>query len=195
MRSRSVACVAIVAAIASTSTTGCRKKHRPEPMTRVWLGKNGAFGLLKKGGLASWGEGTQGLLGDGTTTSRALPKLAFTDNLPHELAVGDAHACGIFDGDRVTCWGAGNRGQRGDGGVRASVVTSPKDAAYVTLADGSPLLATRVVARADRTCAVAKGTNALFCWGAGRATPFELPVFRGASADLVALSDEDVARR
>ncbi len=181
---RSLVCLAV-----SFVVFGCVKKHKPEPMTEVWLGERHAFGRLKKGGLASWGDGTTGALGTGVFAVRPLPALTLTTDLPRALALGARHTCGIFEGDGVRCWGDGGRGQLGDGSIEAHAVARPSEARPVAGPDGKPLRARAIWARGDRTCVAAKPTNAAICWGAGRGAPFEHAALKGASVASVAFDD------
>lgn len=181
---RPLVCLAV-----SLAVCGCVKKHKPEPMTEVWLGERHAFGRLKKGGMASWGDGTTGALGTGVFADRPLPALTLSTDLPRALALGARHTCGIFGDDGVRCWGDGSRGQLGDGSTDAHAVARPSEARPMAGPDGAPLRARAIWARGDRTCVATKATNAAVCWGAGRGAPFEPTALKGASVVAIAFDD------
>lgn len=99
------------------------------------------------------------------------------------LAMGQRHACGLGDDDRVYCWGSNDLGQLGDGTTTDRTVPTA-----VSLPAGG---FKSVVAGNAATCAVAL-TNEAWCWGendqgalgrgfasASEATP--APVIGGAS--------------
>jgi len=75
---------------------------------------------------------------------------------PASLAAGDAHTCAVDDGV-VSCWGAGDQGQLGDGSIDGHATPAP-----VTLGNGATT-ADAVVAGAAHTCALAGGK--IICWG------------------------------
>jgi len=76
-------------------------------------------------GVACWGAGRFGRLGDGDTGDRNIPIVV--QGLPDgievlELAIGYDHACArLADGD-VWCWGRGDSGQLGQGAFANSLV-------------------------------------------------------------------------
>lgn len=67
-----------------------------------------------------WGNNANGKLGDSSTTNRtvAVPITASATmlgtNYPYKIAAGGDSSCAIGNG-KITCWGAGNYGQFGDG--------------------------------------------------------------------------------
>lgn len=69
------------------------------------------------------------------------------------VVVGQAHACALHEGGRVSCWGANSVGQLGDASLGSRGAPVPVDVEGVTA-----LAATR-----ERTCAVADGR--IVCWG------------------------------
>lgn len=112
---------------------GC-KRNKPPIAKRVWLGPSGGCvdtpAHPTSGTFACWGVNDAGQIGDGTTTPRAsATKMSFGAGKVKELALGERHGCGVFEGGTVQCWGDGSRGQLGPG--RASSL-SP-----ITLADVS----------------------------------------------------------
>jgi alpha-tubulin suppressor-like RCC1 family protein len=71
--------------------------------------------ILDDGSVKCWGQNYRGALGDGTTTSRALPE---TVNLGGGTAIsitaGNSFACAILSGGTAKCWGDNSKGQLGD---------------------------------------------------------------------------------
>jgi len=113
-------------------------------------------GITDQGALRCWGENSEGMLGDGTTTNRNTPTqvVGLTSGVS-EVSLGDGHTCAIHNG--VTkCWGLNNLGQLGNGTTVSSSVP-------VVVADqGSPSF-DKLSAGSRRTCAVKSG--AVWCWG------------------------------
>jgi alpha-tubulin suppressor-like RCC1 family protein len=64
-----------------------------------------------------WGYNSTGMLGLGDFTHPDAPLFSPGFQGATEVAFGDYHACGRFAGGVVTCAGAGEYGQRGDGVV------------------------------------------------------------------------------
>ena len=63
-----------------------------------------------------WGQGDDGMLGNGTTDGHLLPT-AVGGNLSFEgVTIGNHHTCGVVRStDAGYCWGRNDRGQLGDG--------------------------------------------------------------------------------
>jgi alpha-tubulin suppressor-like RCC1 family protein len=68
------------------------------------------------GGIACWGAGEEGELGDGAFSDRSAPVDVVGLTVPaREVAVGRAHTCALLRDGTVHCWGANARGQLADG--------------------------------------------------------------------------------
>lgn len=131
-----VACAAVLALVGA----GCPKKHKPPPMSRVWLGPTDACVALRTGVVAC----------AGTRTGTDLPVPVEFGAPVLEMALGGRYACALREDGRVACKDAS-----GDAGGGAVVVAEAR--AAVGLAAG-----------AKQACAVMlNGTHA--CWGEGPA--------------------------
>lgn len=124
--------------------------------TQVSVGDSYTCALDSSGAAWCWGANKHGELGDGTTTSRALPTAVNTDARFVRLSVGAQHTCGLDASGMVYCWGENGSGQVGSGDT--SDVLTPHS---VTL----PGPAVEVAAGFSHSCALVQGGMA-YCWGA-----------------------------
>lgn len=141
--SRSRRAFAFAAALlAAASPVACKRK-KPPIATRVWLGPTGGCVATPEhptsGTFACWGANDAGQLGDGTTDARryATP-MRFAAGEVVELALGERHGCGVFQGGKVECWGddAAYRLGAGDREGRASAPTFDAGGAGLLVAVG-----------------------------------------------------------
>ena len=102
-----------------------------------------------------WGDGTNGKLGIGGTTSRNTPGPVQSGILLVDVSAGAEHTCALaFDG-ASWCWGHGETGEFGNGnktGDIVPIITNPT------------LLFTDISAGDAHTCAIERGGRAQ-CWG------------------------------
>jgi alpha-tubulin suppressor-like RCC1 family protein len=113
--------------------------------------------LMTYGAVKCWGRNVFGELGDGTTTSRPIPRdVAGLTRDVLWVAVGGTHACAVRIGGAVQCWGYNAAGQLGDG-TRTARLT-PVDVV------GPPAGVVAVAAGELHTCGVTS-TGAVKCWG------------------------------
>ncbi len=106
-----------------------------------------------------FGDNTYGQLGDGTTTSRAVPTTVVSTAafVYYSIAAGAGHTCAVGSVGyvmRVYCWGANDHGQLGDG---------------TTISRTTPVmidLATSQLALGDRHSCAINSAGAVLCWGA-----------------------------
>ncbi len=125
--------------------------------TAVTTGDNHTCALTRAGAVECWGANDLGQLGGaGMQTMRTAPARV-PGLIGRETAVtsGANHTCALTSSGRVSCWGANDSGQLGDGTFRAH--TGP-----VTVRGLSHAVA--LSAGGDHTCAATKG-GALLCWG------------------------------
>lgn len=128
------------------------------------------FCVISSGGaLSCAGVNVNGVLGDGSMTTRETPVAVIgLDMGVEDVAVGNRHTCAIASGD-VFCWGNVSRGMLGDGRDELSVASEPVDIGLSGAID--------VAVGADSSCAV-MSDGRLLCWGdngSGRAALGTMP--------------------
>ncbi len=80
----------------------------------VALADTGACALRGAGDVRCWGRGTEGLLGNGTTTESLSPvTVSIIDDATH-LVAGGLHMCAQRPSG-IWCWGRNDSGELGDG--------------------------------------------------------------------------------
>ncbi len=125
-----------------------------------------ACALLGDGRVTCWGLGAPGRPAPTGPFSplpadpEAAPPPFTVDGVmgARQLGVGAAHACALLADATVTCWGANDIGQLGDGTLesREGPVPVAGLAGVATLAVGD-----------THACATLAGSGAVTCWGAG----------------------------
>lgn len=143
--------------------------------TFVAGGSGGTFcAIVAKGEIKCWGSNYEGQLGNGEKTTE--PKLKPVSvcapgsaGLPCSpssgatfIASGDRHACAVFAGGEVACWGQNQSGEAGQPTAVTKSLLFPKFIAPIT--GGSKLAATALTAGNGVTCAVTTAGGAA-CWG------------------------------
>jgi alpha-tubulin suppressor-like RCC1 family protein len=113
------------------------------------------------GNVFCWGNGFNGQLGNGQTTSTNAPVPVTGLGAP-ALAIGAGanHSCALLQGGAVRCWGDNFNGQLGDGNSGFSANQNPTPVAVSGLSSG----VIAIGAGAQHSCAVLT-TGALKCWG------------------------------
>jgi alpha-tubulin suppressor-like RCC1 family protein len=131
--------------------------------------------LHPTGRVKCWGQGGQGQLGLGDTTSRGdapgelgadLPAVDLgTDRYATALAGGGNHTCALLDDHRVKCWGYATDGQLGLGDVDARG-DGPGEMgdALPTVDLGAGRTALAITAGMSHTCALLDD-HSVKCWG------------------------------
>ncbi len=133
--------------------------------TEVTAG-NGFFCALRPAGGGTvwcWGLGTSGQLGNGASSSSAIPRQVLTSvGGPALTGIVDitshpsnAHTCAVRDDGTVWCWGLGTSGQLGD----TTIVTKNFAVQVAGIND-----ATQVEAHYLGSCALRRNTT-VACWG------------------------------
>ncbi len=134
----------------------------------VVAGAEHTCGVRNNSDLYCWGKNSDGQLGDGTTTHRAMPvRIGSAVGDWTSLALGERHTCGtVWDGTDLWCWGGnttpgrGITGQLGLGLVEQALTPQP-----VTLVGNSQTPSPmRPIAGRDFTCQADAGMY-VSCWG------------------------------
>lgn len=129
------------------------------PVRSVSVGQGFACAITTGSATYCWGNNTDGQLGDGRESIRAVPgaiqnpgTVAFDS-----LALGADHSCGIDRTGGARCWGSNVSGQLGDG------TWTPRSApVQVSVPQGT--LLSKLAAGYLHTCAVSS-TGRVWCWG------------------------------
>lgn len=137
--------------------------------TRVAIGYEHACAVLQDGGVTCWGINDDGQLGRGSVaegvTGYEPEEVNGIDNAV-DVAAGSDHSCALLESGKVSCWGARDKGQVGDGteDVAADPTPTPVDVSGISDAVG-------ISADAQATC-ILNGAHEVWCWGSySDATP------------------------
>lgn len=139
-------------------------RHLPTAVTgltgvdRIYGGTFQHCAIMKSdSSVKCWGQNNNGVLGDGTTSTRATPNDVVGLPPVKELAMGVFHACAstIADGS-VYCWGQNANGQVGDGSTTDR---------YLPLKVPGISGAGVVAAGSGHSCAVIGTDRKAMCWG------------------------------
>lgn len=114
------------------------------------LAGTGAFAVLNDGTVATWGT----TVSSTTNTAVALPGL--TNVIA--MAAGELHVCALLGDSTVTCWGANDYGQLGNGTTASVIAQTPRWVPGIH--DGMS-----IAAGDDHTCVLRKD-GTVWCWGA-----------------------------
>lgn len=103
-----------------------------------------------------WGAGSNGELGNGTTTANSNSIVAVSGGLTFRtISVGGTHVCGLTGAGAAYCWGTGSNGIAGNG-TAAAAQTTP-----IAVTGGHVF--SEIAAGNDHTCAHEAGS--IYCWG------------------------------
>ncbi|AHG93864.1 Ig domain protein group 2 domain protein (plasmid) [Gemmatirosa kalamazoonensis] len=129
-------------------------------LTSIVLGDAFSCGINSSRQVVCWGDNTYGQLGDGTRTSRGVPRTAGTSAQFTQLVAGASHVCGLTTNasNQVYCWGRNVGGALGLGDTQDRLLPTPIQG--TTLAKLSAL-----AAGTDFTCGLTVATGQAYCWG------------------------------
>jgi alpha-tubulin suppressor-like RCC1 family protein len=122
-------------------------------------------GVRRNGEAYCWGGNGDGMLGDGSTTSRQRPVRIhntttatppFTDWVM--VSTGYKHTCGLRTTGQIYCWGEGEEGKIGDG--------STTDRTRPRLVSGGYTDWVTVGTGEENSCAM-RANGTAWCWGLG----------------------------
>jgi alpha-tubulin suppressor-like RCC1 family protein len=86
---------------------------------RIVSGESHTLAVRGDGTFWAWGLNSSGRLGDGTTTTRALPVIVSGLSGAVAVSAGDTHSLAIRSDGTIWSWGANGNGQLGDGTTTA----------------------------------------------------------------------------
>lgn len=109
--------------------------------------------LMSDGRIRCWGNGSDGALGSGTTSTSVASISPVTTGATY-ISAGDIHSCAVVSG-AAKCWGNNGSGRLGDGTTMNK--TTP------TAVSGLTSGVTAITAGGAHTCAIQSGAG--YCWG------------------------------
>ncbi|MEO7032615.1 MAG: MopE-related protein [Polyangiaceae bacterium] len=137
--------------------------------TAIALGERQSCALTLDSGVLCWGNNELGQLGARSPLPESMYPLQVRSlaewGRPNNLASGKNHACAIYGGGVLACWGSDENGQLGNGS-EGEGLSSDAPVQVLREVDGVRsfiLDATRVVAGEGHTCVLAAGK--VECWG------------------------------
>jgi prepilin-type N-terminal cleavage/methylation domain-containing protein len=119
----------------------------------------GGCGIRNNGRAYCWGLNTSGQLGDATNTSRNIPTEVNGSHTDWtHIVKADSYACGIRNGGRAYCWGAGGNGNLGDG--LSTTTNTP-----IEVSGGATDWVMLSVGETDATTCGLRASGRIYCWG------------------------------
>lgn len=138
--------------------------------TAIQVGSDGACGLTSRGEAYCWGEGTNGMRGDGLTTDdllgdliggpvKVIGGLRFAK---FPATSGEDHRCALTTRGEAYCWGSNYYGQIGDGSGTEEATPELVAAGPRKVIGG--LRFSSISVHEDATCGITT-RGAAYCWG------------------------------
>ncbi|WP_413581908.1 Ig-like domain-containing protein [Bdellovibrio sp. HCB288] len=119
-----------------------------ESYSKVAVGSDIVCGITTSGALKCWGAGSNGRLGQGSTTTNRVPTVTDTGVSYSKIFIIGSRTCGLTTGNVLKCWGSWN----------GSNVLTP------TGMDGTDTYID-VGLSTYNLCAISATTNTVKCWG------------------------------
>jgi alpha-tubulin suppressor-like RCC1 family protein len=133
------------------------KGYTPYSWTSVSVGDFNTVGLTSEGSLYTWGVGTVGVLGDGTTVSKSRP-VKIGNSSWSFISAGPSHVAAIDTNSALYAWGLNASGQLGNG------TTENKSSPVAVIAHDNTVSWKYVSAGFSATSAISSN-NLLYVWG------------------------------
>ena len=117
--------------------------------------------ILDDGYVSCWGNGGNGRLGNGGTSSLATPTLTSSlgaNRTAVAISSGGGFTCAILDDGSVSCWGYGGNGRLGNG------TTTDRNTPTQTSTFGTGRTTVAISSGSGFTCAILDN-NSVSCWG------------------------------
>ena len=130
------------------------------------VGSDGACGLTTRGQTYCWGEGEDGVRGDGVTadwgTNPPVQIIGGIRFASFPVVSGEDHRCALTARGEAYCWGSNYSGQIGDGSGTGAATSELLAMGPRRVIGG--LRFTSISVSEDRSCALTS-RGAAYCWG------------------------------
>ena len=138
-------------------------------IVQITTGGTHTCAITKEGGVKCWGKGSNGRLGNKSSTDTNYPvDVVDEDSAPLtgvvQIGSGTAHTCALLEGGGVVCWGYNSDGQMGNGGA-----TDKDHAVKVLEKEGSSFALSGILQMSvgyNHACAL-NSDGEILCWGDG----------------------------
>jgi alpha-tubulin suppressor-like RCC1 family protein len=111
-----------------------------------------------------WGNGSDGKLGNGTTSGSFWPRAVAGGLSFSRVTAGFRYTCGETTGNRAYCWGANYFGQLGEGTTTGPEICNLSPCSTRPVAVTGGLYFSQVSAGGGHACGMTSGGKA-YCWG------------------------------
>ena len=138
-------------------------------IVQVTTGANHTCALTDQTGVKCWGKGSNGQLGNKSSTDTNYPVDVVDDNSAPltgvvQIGTGSGYTCALLEAGGVVCWGYNSDGQLGNGGA-----TERDHAVKVLEKESSPFVLSGILqisAGYGHACAL-NSDGEVLCWGNG----------------------------
>lgn len=129
----------------------------------IAAGRTFSLALSNTGKVYSWGSGSNGKLGNGSTSFKPSPSLISRGEMPNDyvvktIACGAEHCLALLENGHVYAWGSGENGRLGTGNTddQNEPVVSIDNTVIAAIACGT-----------DHSIMLSKNTRIMYCTGKG----------------------------